>query len=137
LKSYLRMSEISLSCTLLGVRFYMSLFVLAQDSKYIFDIKFDQLLYDYIRFCRSLLMGKLGLITHKLNETEGLAGLRFQSLSLRGLPNWRTIVILPKGVRDFPILYFFRCLILFLTKHLIVFIFKNRKTCFLYNNSNF
>jgi hypothetical protein len=28
--------------------------------------------------------------------------------------------ILPKGVGDFPILYFFRCLILFLTKHLIV-----------------
>jgi hypothetical protein len=28
--------------------------------------------------------------------------------------------ILPKGVGDFPIFYFFRCLILFLTKHLIV-----------------
>ena len=28
------------------------------------------------------------------------------------------IEILPKGVGDFPILYFFRCLILFLTKHL-------------------
>ena len=41
---------------------------------------------------------------------------RFQSFSLRGLPSQRTIVILPKGVGDFPILYFFRCLILFLTK---------------------
>jgi hypothetical protein len=28
--------------------------------------------------------------------------------------------ILPKGVGDFPILYFFRCLILLLAKHLIV-----------------
>ena len=28
----------------------------------------------------------------------------------------RTIEILPSGVGDFPILYFFRCLILFLTK---------------------
>ena len=45
---------------------------------------------------------------------------RLQSFSLRGLPSQRTIVILPKGVGDFPILYFFRCLILFLTKHLIV-----------------
>jgi hypothetical protein len=27
-----------------------------------------------------------------------------------------------KSVGDFPILYFFRCLILFLTKHLIVFL---------------
>ena len=26
--------------------------------------------------------------------------------------------ILPKGVEDFPILYFFQCLILFLTKHI-------------------
>ena len=46
---------------------------------------------------------------------------RFQSFSLRALPIQRTIVILPKGVGDFPILYFFRCLISFLTKHLIVF----------------
>ena len=41
---------------------------------------------------------------------------RFQSFSLRGLPSQRTNVILPKGVGDFHILYFFRCLILFLTK---------------------
>ena len=48
---------------------------------------------------------------------------RFQSFSLRGLPSQRTIVILPKGDGDFLILYFFRCLILFLTKHLIVFVY--------------
>ena len=49
--------------------------------------------------------------------------IRFQSFSLRGLPSQRTIVILPKGVGDFPILYLFRCLILFLTKDLIVFVY--------------
>ena len=40
-----------------------------------------------------------------------------------GKPRKRTIEILPSGVGDFPILYLFRCLILFLTKDLIVFVY--------------